>query len=170
MIQIDHNCRNYKFDKIVVWVDPAVSEKEWTDKFAICVTWSIGDKYYILESVGLIGIQKNIKRASETVKALYDKRKAKRVIVETVAYQAVLKTVFANMWLAVQEQKTIKDKTTRLLEKQVLFEEHRIYFAPWNDDLIDELKAFPNGEHDDMVDSLLFTLQETRNKFFIASF
>lgn len=170
MIQIDHNCRSYKFEKVVVWVDPAVSEKEWTDKFAICVTWSIGDKHYILESVGLIGSQKNIKRASETVKALYDKRKAKRVIVETVAYQAVLKTVFANMWLAVQEQKTIKDKTTRLLEKQVLFEEHRIYFAPWNDELIDELKAFPNGEHDDLCDSLLFTLQETRNKFFIASF
>jgi hypothetical protein len=42
-------------------------------------------------------VEKNIKRASETVKNLYIKRKAKRVIVETVAYQAVLKTVFANM-------------------------------------------------------------------------
>ena len=59
--------------------------------------YGTNEKYYILESVGLIGSQKNIKRASETVKALYDKRKAKRVIVETVAYQAVLKTVFANI-------------------------------------------------------------------------
>ena len=111
-----------------------------------------------------------IKRASETVRNLYIKRKAKRVIVETVAYQAVLKTVFQNMWLAVQEQKTIKDKTTRLMEKQVLFEEWRVYFAPWNDELIYELKAFPNAEHDDMVDAMLFTMQETRNKFFISSF
>ena len=115
-------------------------------------------------------MEKNIWRASETVKNLYNKRKAKRVIVETVAYQQVLKTVFANMWMAVQEQKTIKDKTTRLMEKQILFEEWRVYFAPWNDELIDELLTFPNAEHDDMVDSMLFTMQETRNKFFIASF
>jgi hypothetical protein len=32
--------------------------------------------------------------------------------------------------MAVQEQKTIKDKTTRLMEKQILFEEHRVMFAP----------------------------------------
>lgn len=170
MIQIDHECRSYKYDSVVIGVDPAVSEKEWTDRFAVCATWRIKDKYYILESVWLEWVEKNIKRASETVKNLYIKRKAKRVIVETVAYQAVLKTVFANMWLAVQEQKTIKDKTTRLLEKQVLFEEKRVYFAPWNDDLIYELKSFPNAEHDDLVDSMLFTMQETRNKFFISSF
>ena len=170
MIQIDHECRSYKYDSVVIGVDTAVSEKEWTDRFAVCATWRIKDKYYILESVWLEWVEKNIKRASETVKNLYIKRKAKRVIVETVAYQAVLKTVFANMWLAVQEQKTIKDKTTRLLEKQVLFEEKRVYFAPWNDDLIYELKSFPNAEHDDLVDSMLFTMQETRNKFFISSF
>jgi predicted phage terminase large subunit-like protein len=55
------------------------------------------------------------------------------------------------------------------MEKQILFEEHRVIFAPWNDDLIDELITFPNAEHDDMVDSMLFTLTETRNRFFIAS-
>lgn len=170
MIQRDHNCKGYKYDSIVIGVDPAVSEKEGTDKFAICVTWKLQDRYYILESVGLEGMEKNIWRASETVKNLYNKRKAKRVIVETVAYQQVLKTVFANMWMAVQEQKTIKDKTTRLMEKQILFEEWRVYFAPWNDELIYELKSFPNAEHDDMVDAMLFTMQETRNKFFISSF
>ena len=71
--------------------------------------------------------------------------------------------------MAVQEQKTIKDKTTRLMEKQILFEEHRVMFAPWNDDLIDELISFPNSEHDDLVDAMLVTLTETRNKFFITA-
>ena len=56
-----------------------------------------------------------------------------------------------------------------LMEKQILFEEHRVIFAPWNDDLIDELISFPNAEHDDMVDAMLFTLTETRNKFFITA-
>ena len=169
MIQRDHNCRWYSFDEIVIGVDPAVSEKEWSDKFAICVRWKKSDRYYILESVWLEWVEKNISKASQTVKNLYDKRRAKRVIVETVAYQQVLKTVFGNLWMAVQEQKTIKDKTTRLMEKQILFEEHRVMFAPWNDDLIDELLSFPNGEHDDLVDAMLFTLTETRNKFFITA-
>ena len=32
MIQYDENCRNYQFDFIQIWVDPAVSEKEWSEK------------------------------------------------------------------------------------------------------------------------------------------
>jgi len=28
MIQIDHECRSYKYDSVVIGVDPAVSEKE----------------------------------------------------------------------------------------------------------------------------------------------
>lgn len=170
MIQIDRNCKNYEFENIIIWVDPAVSEKEWSDKFAICVTGVLNDRYYVLESVGLTWAEKNIKRACETVKNLYEKRNASRVIVEVVAFQAVLKTVFMNMWIAVQEQKTTRDKTTRLMEKQILFEEKRVYFAPWNDELINELIEFPNTEHDDMMDALLFTMTETRNRFFIASF
>lgn len=69
-------------------------------------------------------------KSSEAVYQLYQRYNAKRVIVETVAYQAVLKKVFKRLHMAVQEYKTIKDKTTRLLEKQVLFEDRKVYFAP----------------------------------------
>ena len=74
------------------------------------------------------GKDKDIWRATSVVKSLYQKRNANLVVVETVAYQAVLKTVFQNMWLAVEEIKTSKDKRTRLMEKQILFENHRVYF------------------------------------------
>ena len=75
------------------------------------------------------------------------------------------------MWMAVQEEKTTKDKTTRLMEKQILFEDHRVYFYPWaTDDLVDELITFPNWEHDDRIDSLLFALTEPKKNFFISSF
>lgn len=75
------------------------------------------------------------------------------------------------MWMNVQEYKTIKDKTTRLMEKQVLFEDKKVFFAPWywNDDLIEQLLVFPNGEHDDRIDAMLLAMQQTNKSFFISA-
>lgn len=171
MIQYDRDCLNYNFDKIVIWVDPAVSEKQWSDRFAICVCWIIWDRKYILECIGLNWVDKNIKNATRIVYNLYHKRNASRVFVETVAYQAVLKTIFKDMWLAVQEVKTTKDKTTRLMEKQIIFEDRKIFFHSDNtSELVNELLVFPNWEHDDRIDSMLFALTESKNNFFISSF
>lgn len=170
MIRYNSDCINYWFDRIQIWVDPAISEKQWADRFAITVTWFDRERRYVLESIGLEWVEKNIKRAWRVVKNLYDKRHADRVCVETVAYQAVLKTIFKDMWMAVSEIKTSRDKVTRLLEKQTLFEDWLVYFYPdWTRELVDELLAFPNGEHDDYVDSLLFSLYETKTRFFISS-
>ena len=159
-----------QFTKIQIWVDPAVSEKEWSDRFAICVVWFFEDRRYVLECIWLEWLEKNIKRATEIVRNLYIKRNATRVIVETVAYQLVLKWIFKEMWLAVQEQKTTKDKTTRLLEKQILFEDWKVLFTDWTSDLVDELLAFSNWDYDDKVDSLLFALTDQNKSFYIWSF
>lgn len=170
MIRYDNDCINYWFDRIQIWVDPAISEKEWTDRFAITVCWFDWKKRYILESIWLEWNEKNIKRAWYVVKSLYDKYRADRVIVETVAYQAVLKTIFSDMWMAVSETKTSRDKVTRLLEKQSLFEDWLVYFYPDKTrELVDELLQMPNWEHDDYVDSMLFSLMDTKQKFFISA-
>jgi len=170
MIRYDNDCINYWFDRIQIWVDPAISEKEWTDRFAITVCWFDWKKRYILESIWLEWNEKNIKRAWYVVKSLYDKYRADRVIVETVAYQAVLKTIFSDMWMAVTETKTSRDKVTRLLEKQSLFEDWLVYFYPDKTrELVDELLQMPNWEHDDYCDSLLFSLMDTKQKFFISA-
>ena len=161
MIQYDNNCLSYTFDRIVIWVDPAISTKEWADNFAISVVWYLWDRRYVLECIALNGKEKDIWNATNIVKSLYHKWNANVVVVETVAYQAVLKTIFQNMWLAVEETKTSKDKRTRLMEKQILFENHRVYFYPkTTEELVDELLIFPNWEHDDRIDSLLFALKD----------
>ena len=168
MIQYDSECMNYKFDRIQLWVDPAVSEKEWSDEYAINVLWFIWERMYVLENIWLNWKEKDILKSSDVVYQLYQKYKAKRVIVETVAYQLVLKKVFKRMHMAVQEYKTIKDKTTRLMEKQMLFEDKKIFFAPWywNDKLVDQLLAFPNWEHDDRIDAMLLAITEQNKSFF----
>jgi hypothetical protein len=50
-----------------------------------------------LESIALQGRDKNIKNACQIIKQLYLKRQANRVIVETVAFQQVLRTIFMSM-------------------------------------------------------------------------
>jgi predicted phage terminase large subunit-like protein len=49
------------------------------------------------------------------------------------------------------------DKVTRLYANQAQFESGSVHFpkvAPWLDELISELLAFPNGRHNDQVDSI----------------
>lgn len=172
MIQYDENCRWYEFDFIQIWVDPAVSEKEWSDEYAINITWFKWDKIFNLESIWLNWKEKDIWASANVVLQQYQRYNAKKVIVETVAYQQVLKNIFKRLWMAVQEYRTIKDKTTRLLEKQVLFEDKKVYFAPWywNDTLIEQLLSFPNGEHDDRIDAMLLAMQQQNKSFFISAF
>lgn len=170
MIKFDRNCRSYDFDRIYIGVDPAVSEKEGSDYFAITVVGQLQDKHYVLECIALEQTDKNIKKASVTVKELYNKRNATACIVETVAYQAVLKTVFSTLGMAVIEEKGKTDKVSLLMEKQYLFEDWKVYFAPGLEDLVEELVAFPNVEHDDRVDSMRMALHISNNDFFITSF
>lgn len=172
MIQYDENCRWYEFDFIQIWVDPAVSEKEWSDEYAINITWFKWDKIFNLESIWLNWKEKDIGASANVVLQNYQRYNARKVIVETVAYQQVLKNVFKRLWMAVQEYRTIKDKTTRLLEKQVLFEDKKVYFAPWywNDTLIEQLLTFPNWEHDDRIDAMLLAMQTQNKSFFISAF
>ena len=99
---IKESCSDYGFDYIQIGVDPAISEKTGTDRFAITVTGFDRDKRYILESVKLEGADKNVKRATKVVNKLYKKWKANKVVVETVAYQAVLKNIFQQEGMATQ--------------------------------------------------------------------
>jgi hypothetical protein len=50
-----------------------------------------------LECIALQGRDKNIKNASQIIKQLYIKWKANKVVVETVAFQQVLRTIFMSM-------------------------------------------------------------------------
>lgn len=167
---IQYSDYSWPFDKIQIGVDPAISEKEGTDRFWISVVWFKDNKRYVLESIGLEGQEKNPKRASEIVRQLYIKYKANRVIVETVAFQQIMKQIFRELGMATEETKTHKDKVTRLMEKQILFEDKRIYFKPeTTTELVNELLEFPDWEHDDYIDSMLFSLYEREKKFFISS-
>lgn len=170
--QIKYYNYEVKFEKIIIAIDPAISEKTKSDPFAICITWISDWNYYIIEALELKEKQKDPFKAVEIIKQLYIKYKANYIIVETVAFQQVMSRLLKNEWLATKEVKPHKDKITRLMEKQFLFEQWKVYFYPDNtDDLVKQLLDFPNVLHDDLVDVLVYSLDLVwKKKFILESF
>jgi predicted phage terminase large subunit-like protein len=75
-------------------------------------------------------------------------------------------------WMATKEIKPHKDKVTRLMEKQSLFEQWKVFFnSNWTTDLVSQLLDFPNVLNDDLVDWLTQGLEtQEEKKFLFESF
>jgi predicted phage terminase large subunit-like protein len=166
--QIKYWVHQGKFDRISIWVDPAISEKTRSDAFAITVTWSVWESFYVIEWIELNGEEKDPIRAVQTIIQLYRKYNANIVRVETVAFQQVISKLLKNEWVAVEEIKPHKDKITRLLEWQYLFEQGKVYFHPeQTEKLVNQLLDFPNVLHDDLVDSFVYSLKTYKKTLFV---
>lgn len=69
--------------------------------------------------------------------------------------------------LPIREVRAEKDKIARALPATARMEQGRVWFpdsAPWLDDIVDELLAFPAGAHDDFVDTLSYAVAEAANR------
>jgi predicted phage terminase large subunit-like protein len=87
-------------------------------------------------------------------------------LVEKKAAGAPLIQEFRAMGIPVQEYSPGKgqDKITRLNSVADLFASGKVW-APrthWAEELVDEVAAFPAGEHDDLVDSMTLALMRFR--------
>lgn len=147
------------FEKVIISIDPAISTKEQSDLFAICVTWIIWDDFYVLDCIWLQAEQKEIWNAISIIRNLYNKYNANYVIVESVAFQKVIWHVLSRSGIATQEVYPHRDKLTRLLEKEHLFSQGRVYFSKLCNQLVEDLLVFPNGKYDDRVDALVYSLE-----------
>lgn len=163
----DHDS-SYQFDYINIGVDPAISEKTTSDPFAIVVTGEILHKKYILEAIALKGKEKDPFRATKTVKRIYDKWTANKVTVEVVAFQQVMSKLFKAEHIATEEINPTRDKVSRLMEWQGDFEQGNIYFnRETTHELVDQLLAFPDVEHDDLVDGMVYSFRKKKKGFYL---
>lgn len=70
----------------------------------------------------------------------------------------VVKTL-RNRGIPVHDLQPVGDKVTRAMDAVARYENHQVFHpksAPWLDEFEAELKAFPNGTHDDMVDTVAY--------------
>lgn len=150
-------------------IDPAISEKTSADYRAFVILERTEDGFReIFSERGKWGIEEQVDRIVE----LYERYKPTRVVIEEIAFQKVYRPLIMKaakakgLFVPISEakmgrdtttgSKRPKDKYTRLMSVVHLFEQRLVELK--NPELIDECLAFPQGDHDDLVDACVHSL------------
>ena len=157
-------------DRYVMSWDTAMKDGELND-WSVCTVWQVyQDKYYYLVDV----IRKKMLYPDllKTVYAAARKYPIVELLFEDAGSGTILyQEVSQKYKLPIDEVRCIKpegNKATRAAAITNLIEEGRVFLprqAEWLDQFRNELLQFPNGRHDDQVDSMVnFLRSETREK------
>lgn len=141
-------------------LDPAISEKQAADYFAINVS-GMDENYNIYVLDTLKGHWK-VSDQVNNIFAMYEKWHPSVVGLETIAYQKALKGWLEEkmrergVFFPITElrRNTNESKEFRIKAMEPFFREGKVFLAPWMKSLEEELLTFPKGKHDDEIDAL----------------
>lgn len=149
----------YKFAAM----DLAISQKQTADYNAWVVVGVDEDKnWYVLDAIHK---RCTPKEAIDFTFALYSLHKPVKIGVETVAFQKAMIYMFqeemANrkQFLPLEELKSDTDKLRRILSIQPKVQNAQLFIKDDQADLEYEMRRFPRGKHDDLVDALAYINQ-----------
>jgi predicted phage terminase large subunit-like protein len=133
--------------------DVANKQGEEND-YSVCTTWLIYDKrYYLIDLLrGRFDFPTLRTKVSEQAKL----HKASQILIEDAGFGTALIQELKTT-LSLLGVKPEYDKEIRMAIQSAKFQNGQVFFpkeAPWLRELEDELFAFPNGRHDDQVDSI----------------
>jgi predicted phage terminase large subunit-like protein len=141
-------------------IDPAISEKQAADYFAINVC-GMDEKYdiYVLDT--LRG-HWNISEAINNIFVMYEKWHPSVVGLETISFQKAIKAWLENEMrergthfpITELKRNTNESKEFRIKALEPFYREGKVFHAPWMKNLELELASFPKGKHDDEIDAL----------------
>src|SRR5205823_12931230 len=122
--------------------------------YSVCTTWLLHEKrYYLLD---VLRDRFDFPTLRTKVSELAKLDKASQILIEDAGFGTALiqelKTQFS-----IVAVKPEHDKTIRMSIQSAKFQNGQVFFpkeAPWLRALEDEIFAFPNGRHDDQVDSI----------------
>lgn len=139
-----------------MWVVAAAPSGGEHNSYSVCSIWLIKPpNYYLIHMErGRFDFPDLLKKAKE----LADRYKPSEVLVEDASTGIVLAQELPKILQApVKAVRVERDKVTRLYQHQPKFEAGRVHLpkgASFLSEFEEELFAFPNGKHDDQVDSL----------------
>jgi predicted phage terminase large subunit-like protein len=143
-----------KSGRIIQSWDVAHKQGEEND-YSVCTTWLIHDqKYYLIDLLRGRFVFPTLRRKVSEQATLH---KASQVLIEDAGFGTALIQELKMAHFSVIPVKPEYDKKIRMEIQSGKFENGQVFFpkeAPWLRDLEDELFAFPNGRHDDQVDSI----------------
>jgi predicted phage terminase large subunit-like protein len=146
--------RSERFERIVQSWDTANKATELSD-FSVCTTWGIrGKNLYLL---GLLRQRLEYPALKRAVREQQNLFNATEVLIEDKASgtQLIQELIVDGCHGVTRYQPTI-DKIMRLNAQTAMIENGFVYIpetAPWLAEYLHEMSVFPNGKHDDQVDS-----------------
>jgi predicted phage terminase large subunit-like protein len=143
-----------KSGRIIQSWDVANKQGEEND-YSVCTTWLIHDqKYYLIDLLrGRFDFPTLRRKVSEQATL----HKVSQILIEDAGFGTALIQELRMAHCSVIPVHPAYDKKIRMEIQSAKFENGQVFFpqdAPWLRDLEDELFAFPNGRHDDQVDSI----------------
>ena len=126
-----------------------------------------GDVYLL----DLVRTHAPLNRQVELMKAMDDKWNASRIGIDSAAQQKIITSSIMkeNPNLPIHQVKPsrVNDRETRTDRLSILFETNRVFLNPLFDELVDELRVYPYGKHDDCIDAFSFALEASSKGGFI---
>jgi predicted phage terminase large subunit-like protein len=143
-----------KSGRIIQSWDVAHKQGEEND-YSVCTTWLIhAQKYYLIDLLrGRFDFPTLRRKVSEHATV----HKVAQILIEDAGFGTALIQELRRAHFSVIPVQPEYDKKIRMEIQSAKFENSQVFFpqdAPWLRDLEDELFAFPNGRHDDQVDSI----------------
>ncbi len=144
--------------EITMGVDLAISQRDTADSTAIVVTGKTPDgRYYVLDAVHG---KWTFHEQAQMIDKLYKKWQPKVINIEKVQYQmALIQELIRTYHLPAKGVTPTRDKVTRALPMLAKLEQGYLKFHRSLDrDFEREVISFPDGQHDDYVDALVYSI------------
>ena len=126
---------------------------------ALSVVAQSGEYRYIIAVYAFEGTEKNEETFCAFVESLYRQTNCSLIRIESNNGGQIIARMLQRRNLAVEVVNASKDKITRLREYEGKFTRGEVYFLPGTERAQDQLATFPNAEHDDMVDAIVYGLE-----------
>ena len=162
-LYVNNQNKSIKINKIILGVDPAISEKTTADYSAFCVIGKGSDgNLYCLDTVNKhLTFNKQI----EMVQNLATKWEVNGSIVEDVGYQAALiQELKRTSGCKIIPVKPTRDKISRLMSVSGFFESKKVHFLKDQREIVNQLLTFTGDgkDHDDLVDAITYSLSQMK--------
>ena len=151
-----------RLTNVSMGVDLAISLKSAADSSALVVGALVDGTFHVLHAAAKKGTFHEVQQwVIEQARAWTPRT----ILVEAVQYQlAAVQELMRTTKLPVIPARPDKDKASRLMPLAARYEQGLVRHAPAHSGnaikaLEDELTAFPNGAHDDLVDALVYAWQ-----------
>lgn len=146
--------RQRVFKKVQSW-DTAFKKNQEND-YSVCTTWLVGETGYYL--IDLWKGRVEFPELKRKVVELHKLHSANEILIEDKASgQSLIQELQRDTALPIKAIKVNEDKIARVHSVTPLIEAGKVFLPRnrhWLSDFIDECEEFPNGEFDDVVDSV----------------